>query len=260
MCLIVFAYDHHPEYQLIFAANRDEFYNRPTAAADFWEEHPEVLAGRDLKAGGTWMGVTRVGRWAAVTNFRAAGEQVEDAPSRGALVRSYLRGDQEPQEFMEEMAPKADRYNGFNLFTGDLQELWYLSNRNGTPETVTPGIHGISNHLLDTPWPKVERAKRLLEERLDAGDVTPESLLELLADRRSVPDEELPDTGVPIEWERTLSSVFITSPSYGTRSSTVLLISRSGEVTFVERSYEAEGKNPSSRRYDFEIEPAESYR
>ncbi len=255
MCLIAFAYDQHPDYALVFAANRDEFYNRPTAPADFWDEAPAVLAGRDLQAGGTWMGVTHSGRFAAVTNVREPGEhRRKDAPSRGALVSEYLRSGDGAVEYTERTAERAERFNGFNLLVGAPGVLRYLSNRDGVQRAVAPGLHAISNDRLDTPWPKVERAKAQLAAVLETDDPTPESLLELLADRTRPPKDALPDTGVPEAWEHVLAPIFITSPSYGTRSSTVLLIRRDGQVTFVERTFGAEGRPTGTQRFSFDID------
>ena len=254
MCLIVFAYDHHPDYELIFAANRDEFYDRPTAPARFWEEQPKILAGRDLKAGGTWMGTTRAGRIAAVTNVRDPDGHRDDAPSRGMLVTDYLNGNRTPEDHATRLAGRAERYNGFNLLVGNLKTLWYCSNRDGASQQITPGIHGLSNHRLDTEWPKVKRAKGEIDLLIQKEELTPESLFELLADRTRPPEEDLPDTGVPEEWERVLAPIFIASPSYGTRSSTVLLIRRDGQVTFAERSFEAGGEPAGTEHHTFEVD------
>lgn len=253
MCLITFAYESHPDYPLVLAANRDESYERPTASADFWEEAPHVLAGRDKKAGGTWMGVTRAGHWAAITNVRSETDRRPDAPSRGHLVAEYLKEEPNPHEFLETVAATADEYNGFNLLFGTPTTVLYFSNQEEEQRSVEPGIHGISNASLDTSWPKVERAKASLASIMD-DEVTPERLLDLLDDRRPAPDEELPDTGVGKDVERKLSPIFITGDSYGTRSSTVLLLHRPGEATFVERSF-VRGTPIKTRRFSFEIAP-----
>lgn len=254
MCLIVFAHDLHPEYPLVFAANRDEFYARPTAAADFWDEAPHVLAGRDQEAGGTWMGVTRRGHWAAVTNVRDETPRSSDAPSRGHLVAEYLKEEPEPRSYVEALAKEAERYNGFNLLVGTPDAVYFFSNREETIQSLGTGLHGISNASLNTPWPKVERGKQGLRSILE-NDVSSEALLDLLADRRPAPDHKLPNTGVGKETERMLSSIFIDGSKYGTRSSTALLIHRSGQVTFVERSF-LRGTPDETRRFSFEITPA----
>lgn len=255
MCLILFSYDDHPTYQLVVAANRDEFYERPTAPAAFWEDHPHVLAGRDEKAGGTWMGVTRHARWAAITNYRDPSTRREDARSRGHLVGDFLKEPSEPDEYLRRVADEANRYNGFNLLVGTPDELGYYSNRDGAVRMLEPGLYGLSNHLLDTGWPKVERGRKKMRRVLDEDEVAPESLLDVLYDTAKPDDERLPDTGVGLAGERVLSPMFIQSDSYGTRSSTVLMIDRTGHVTFVERTFE-EGQPSMTQRYDFDIASA----
>jgi len=256
MCLLVFSYDSVPEWPLVFAGNRDEFYGRPTAAADFWDDAPHVLAGRDLKAGGTWMGVTRRGHWGVVTNVREPKAYREDARSRGALVADYLRREPSPVEYLERVAAEADRYNGFNLLLGTPDTLYYYSNRATGIRAVEPGIHGLSNDRLDTPWPKVRRAKQALRRDLQRDSLTTDRLLELLNDRRPAPDDELPDTGLGQERERMLSPIFIEGQRYGTRASTVLLIDDTGRVSFTERTFE-DGDLDETRRFTFEVGRAE---
>ena len=256
MCLLVFQYDEHDEYALIFGGNRDEFYERPTAAADYWDDAPHVLGGRDLEAGGTWMGVTRNGHWGVVTNIRDRHPHRDDALSRGTLVADYLRDEPAPRPYLEQIAAEADRYNGFNLLLGTPTSLYYLSNREGTVRPVEPGLHGLSNDHLDTPWPKVRRAKHGLQAQIEQETVTPENVLDLLDDRRPAPDDQLPDTGFGRERERMLSPIFINGEQYGTRASTVLLIDREGTVTFVERTYNS-GVAHDTRRFSFEV-PAPS--
>lgn len=254
MCLIVFAHQHHPDYPLVFAANRDESYERPTAPAEFWEDAPHVLAGRDKKAGGTWMGVTRKGHWGAITNVRDEVDRRPDAPSRGHLVADYLREEPQPDSYLEQVADRADQYNGFNLLVGTPEDVHYFSNRENDIHVVSPGIHGISNARLNTSWPKVKRGKEGLASILD-GDITADRLLELLDDRQTAPDEQLPDTGVGQELERQLSPIFINGSEYGTRASTVLLLDRSGQVTFVERNFQR-GTPTKTRRFSFECASA----
>ena len=253
MCLIVFAYKEHPEYDFIFAANRDEFYQRPTRPAQFWEEEPHVLAGKDLKAGGTWMGITRSGYLASLTNYRDPDLQKEDPPSRGHLVLEYLREEPDPVRYLEQVDQNADRYNGFNLITGHMDRLMYYSNQKKSPVDIEPGIHGLSNHLLDTPWPKVRKAKSDLEELLHERDeVDKESLFELLKYDQPAPDDELPDTGISQELERAVSPIFIKTGDYGTRSSTVLLIDKKGRATFEERRFKAGTQEMEEvNRYNF---------
>ena len=240
MCLILIAHRAHPVYRLVVAANRDEWFRRPTAAAAFWPDAPGVFAGRDLEQSGTWLGVTRSGRFAAITNFRDPGSHRPQAPSRGRLVSDFLRSDREPADYLEQLLPDAEAYNGFSLLIGDGAKLWYLSNRESEIRELAPGIYGLSNHLLDAPWPKVRLGKAGLTAQLE-GSVNAETLLALLDDTRAAPDGELPRTGVSVEWERKLSSLRIIADGYGTRSSTALLIGADGQVAFVERSFSERG-------------------
>ncbi|HXH01972.1 MAG TPA: NRDE family protein [Candidatus Competibacteraceae bacterium] len=237
MCLILFAWRTHPEYPLVLAANRDEFYARPTAPMDFWGEAPHLLAGRDLREGGTWFGVTRDGRMAAVTNYRDPSQVRSGAPSRGRLVSDYLLGEHGAEDYLRHLQEQASAYNGFNLLLGEGGALHYYSNHGTEPRRLAPGVYGLSNHLLDTPWPKVRRGKEALAAWLDAAIPDPEALLALLADDTLAADAELPRTGVSLEWERRLSPIFIRSADYGTRSSTVLLRDRRGRVRVWERNY-----------------------
>ena len=252
MCLIALSYAQHPAYHLVVAANRDEFYDRPTAPATFWEDGDGILAGRDLRKGGTWFGVTRTGRWAAVTNYRdLTTPQKVNAPSRGELVTSFLRSAAPPEAFLDDLSDRAHHYNGFNLLVGTPTSLYYLSNRTEEVKALLPGLYGLSNHLLDTSWPKVERARTGMARTLEDEAVSAEGLLDLLRDATEAPEEELPATGLDPERERALSPIFIETPQYGTRSSTVLLIGRDGEVTFVERTY---GEETTTRRFSFALE------
>jgi uncharacterized protein with NRDE domain len=235
MCLILIAHGVHADYPLVIAANRDEYYQRPTARAAFWQDHPHILAGRDLECMGTWLGVTRGGRFAALTNFRDPRERKTEAPSRGQLVSDFLASDQEPRAYLEEAAIEAPRYNGFNLLAGDIGGVFYLSSRTGAVQQLSPGIHGLSNHLLDTPWPKVERGKQRLQAALE-GEFDAGTFLDLLHDREPAPASELPDTGIGLEMERVLSPLLIVSPQYGTRASTAVLFGEDGSVSFAERT------------------------
>lgn len=237
MCLILFAYRVHPDYPLILAANRDEFYARPALPLGWWQDAPDLLAGRDLAAGGTWAGITRSGRFAAITNYRDPARMRADAPSRGALVGDFLRAAQTAPAYLDDVAAAGLPYNGFNLLAADPDAgLWYYGSRDGRPRAVEAGIHGLSNALLDTPWPKVRRGKAGLQALLEAGvRPDPEALFTLLADTSHPPDAELPSTGVSPEWERLLSPAWIVSPTYGTRGSLVLLWRADGAVQMIER-------------------------
>ncbi|HEX7065051.1 MAG TPA: NRDE family protein [Bacillales bacterium] len=237
MCLITFAYEAHPRYRLVMAANRDEFYKRPTEQAHFWGDHPGVLAGRDLEKMGTWMGVTKSGRFAAITNYRHPSAENKDAKSRGALVGDYLCGSEPPAEYMQMVQKNGRQYNGFNLIIGDMESIFYFSNCSSAVQRLGSGIYGLSNALLDTPWPKVEKSKRRLSDCLEQEEVTSDCLFDLLADTDQARDSALPDTGVSLEFERMLSPAFIESSNYGTRASTILMIGHNGEVFFKERSF-----------------------
>lgn len=255
MCLIAIAYRIHPEYPLVLAANRDEYFRRPTAPADFWPEAPQVLAGRDLEQGGTWMGITRSGRFAAITNFREKIPKRSGARSRGLLVKDYLEGGIPPLDFLRALSPHGREYNGFNFIVGDAGGLYYFSNRGNGIVEIPPGVHGISNHLLNTPWSKVERVKRRTQSLLDrSGEELIGALLEMLEDRAPALDSELSDTGLDPGWERTLSAPFIATPEYGTRLSTVILADRRGEVNFVERSFAPGGKGAATVTHRFRLD------
>ena len=238
MCLILIAYRCHPGYELLIAANRDEFHDRPTAPLAFWEDAPQVLAGRDLKEGGTWMGITRNGRFAAITNYRDPTHVLAKAPSRGQLLSDYLQDSLPAETYLEHLQPQAKRYNGFNLLLADANGLYYTSNQINAPQRLTPGWYGLSNHLLNTPWPKVKRGLSLLRSALEHGsEPVVADLFGVLADRVPAPDHELPHTGIPLEWERWLSPLFIDAPGYGTRSSTVLLVNEHRQARMIEKTW-----------------------
>jgi uncharacterized protein with NRDE domain len=254
MCLIFVAVDAHLNYPLVIAANRDEFYNRPSAHAAHWPEAPHVLAGKDLRAGGTWLGITRTGRIAALTNFRHPDANRSDAPSRGHLVSDFLLGSQDPDSYLKKLSPDAHRYNGFNLLVGQTSNMYFYSSRTNEIHMLGPGIYGLSNHLLDTPWPKVEKGKQALRTLLVRESLCTECLFKFLMERTTPPDELLPDTGIGLDAERMLSPIFISSPEYGTRSSTVILLDRAGTVTFVEKSFKNGTEDPSTVEYSFKLE------
>lgn len=258
MCTLLLAHEVAPRYRLVLAANRDEYYRRPTAAAAFWEEAPHLFAGRDLVHGGTWLGITSEGRLAALTNYREPHAGERHAASRGRLVSGYLTGEETAREYLARLAGEGSNYDGFNLVVGGREGLYYHSNRGEGEggcgrQRFEPGIYGLSNHLLDTPWPKVARGKEALARLVASGDFSDEALFALLADRSRPPDETLPDTGVGLERERLLSPIFIESESYsyGTRSSSILLVDREGEATFVERSFEGGGTRDTKVTFDW---------
>jgi uncharacterized protein with NRDE domain len=249
MCLILFAYRCHPCYELLLAANRDEFYTRSTRPMDFWDEGPDLLAGRDLQAGGTWLGVTRQGRFAAITNYRDPTRVKLDAPSRGRLVSDYLLSHETAWNYLNRLMPVATAYNGFSLLLRDNEGLFYYSNHSGIPQILEPGLYGLSNHLLNTPWPKVRQGLEKLAALLQTpSEPCAAMLLSLLEDRTQAEDCELPQTGVTLEWERLLSAMFIVSPGYGTRSSTALGLTNGGELWLAEKTW-PEGSSREFRLY-----------
>lgn len=236
MCLIFISINQHPRYKLVVAANRDEFYNRKTAAAHFWEDAPDILGGRDLEAGGTWLGVNKNGKISMITNYRDPLNINPAAPSRGKLVSDFLDNGADGKSYLSTI-PDPEKYNGFNLIAGTPEALYYFSNyREGITE-MKSGLFGLSNHLLDTPWPKVKKGKERMNEILshtfDAKD-----LFALLANESTASDDLLPDTGVGLTRERALSAMFIKSPGYGTRCSTVLLVDRDNNFNFTERVHD----------------------
>jgi uncharacterized protein with NRDE domain len=257
MCLILLSYETHPKYRVVLAANRDEYYDRPTAPVAFHDDSPDVLGGRDLKHQGMWLGITRSGRLAAVTNYRDPGTDISHAPSRGFLVRNFLTENVSPSTYLEHIKSIGQQYNGFNLLVGDWSDLYYYSNRGNAIEKLKPDIYGLSNHLMDTPWPKISKGKSDLEKLLNGKkDIDPEYIFDLLKDASYPPDNMLPDTGVDLEWERILSPLFITSEFYGTRSSSIIFISRKGEVTFIERTFIPDDgviKAEKTRKFTFQI-------
>jgi uncharacterized protein with NRDE domain len=254
MCLIVFAWRTHPNRRLIVAANRDEYFARPAAPAAFWDDHPGVLGGRDLEAGGTWLGITLEGRFAALTNYRNPADRKTSAPSRGALVRDFLTGKIAPQKYLEELEKHAGDFNGFSLLAGDAASLWFFSNRGGSPARVEPGVHGLSNHLLDTPWPKVEKAKTKFAG-LPAESFDAEGALALLDDTGRAPQGELPSTGVSLELEERLSAIRIPAVNgYGTRCSTALCLGTDGKIEFHERSWREDGRASGTVSYRLTLE------
>ena len=255
MCLLLLAVKSHPVYKLVIAANRDEFYDRPTAPASFWDDGPGLLAGRDLRAGGTWFGINRKGRVAAITNYRDPASIKSHAPSRGELTSDFLTGEEKPEEYLTRLDLKAGGYNGFNLIVGTKDEICWYSNRGNGICSLMPSIYGMSNHLLDTPWPKVSRGKAALEKILSDQSVpSPTAFFDMLLDRSIPDDNNLPDTGVGLEWERLLSPVFISSPNYGTRSSAILLIDQNDHVTFMERTHTSDPYDSKEVVFEFSIE------
>lgn len=264
MCLILFAWKSHPDYPLVVAANRDEFYDRDTEPMGWWPEHPHLLAGKDradvIGSPGTWLGFTKTGRFAALTNVRAPSEKNPDARTRGELSLRYLTGQYKPHAYIQKNAKQFDQYNGFNLLMADLSdpknaEMHWVSNRlmmgqNIRPRKVfpeqalAPGVYGLSNAMLDTPWPKVNHRVAAFAQTLamDSGQLkNSDHYLRVLADTHEASPQELPNTGVNKDWEKALSAAFIKTPAYGTRSSTILRVRKDGQFEMVERRFDANG-------------------
>ena len=258
MCLLAFSWKNHPRYRFVFAGNRDEFHARPATAADWWPNAPDVLGGRDLEAGGSWLGVHRDGRFAVVTNFREPDIRPADKRSRGELVRRFLEEAHSPARYFAELKSRGDDYAGFNLLFGNVANgvLLYFSNRGMTTPVaggdVSAEVHALSNHLLDTPWPKVRRLRERFEGELRREDPRIDELLEFLEDSEPARDGELPSTGLSLDWERRLSAARIVGNEYGTRASTVILVDNEGETTFVERRFSPDGQIAGETRERFE--------
>ncbi|MGF1636708.1 MAG: NRDE family protein [Cyclobacteriaceae bacterium] len=245
MCLIALAINSHPKYKLILAANRDEFYERPTTQAHWWAKHPDVLAGKDLKSGGTWIGINKSLKWSAITNYRDPSQMQQKTTSRGHLVSNYLIESQKPEAYLSYVKTDAAKYNGFNLLAADAEKCWYYSNMMGKVLPVDSGVHALSNHFLDTPWPKARQVQVGLEKLISKDLVNPDSLFELMMNKNQAADETLPDTGIDLELERKLSPVFIQFEKYGTRSTTVLLIDQHNESFFSEVTWNETGQQVS---------------
>ena len=263
MCLIGLAWKAHPDFSLIVAANRDEYHARPTAPSAWWNDAPHLLAGRDLQSGGTWMGVTRAGRFSALTNFRDAGEMRGGAPSRGALVADFLRASDQPGAHLGARTANAQQFNGFNLLAGTRDQLWYFGNRGAAATALKPGIYGLSNALLDTPWPKTTGLKSALGAALDQmrAEEPLQSrvwglmpiLFQALGNIQISPDDALPQTGMPLERERVLAPAMIIAPVYGTRATTVLCLAQDGTAFWEERSLNSEGEVTHTVREQFTL-------
>jgi uncharacterized protein with NRDE domain len=257
MCLILFAARAHPAYPLIVAANRDESYGRPAAPAAFWQDQPQICAGRDLEHGGTWLGLAKSGRFAAITNYRQRPRPLRGARSRGELTRAFLESSHDAHVYLRDVERHAAEYTGFSLIVGTLQELWFFSNRGSAPQPIAPGVHGLSNHLLDEPWPKVRRGVAALQSLLGAGEHELTSgLSELLTDRTPAPDDLLPSTGLDPERERAASASFIAGETYGTRASTIVLVGADGRVVFREQLFGPHGRAQGNTELRFELSPA----
>lgn len=242
MCLIVFSYRQHPHYPFILAANRDEFLNRPTRAMQWWaEEDNQILAGKDLQAGGTWLGITKQGKFAAITNYRDFRNLKPDSPSRGPIIIDFLKSSSDALSFLNELDRKAGMYNGFNLLIGNItDQLFYYSSFNSEIKEIQAGLHGISNAFMDTPWPKLLKARQLFSQATSQNEPDVNTMILYMADRETFPDELLPDTGIGIELERFLSSVAMKNDKYGTRSTTIVLAGKDQQVQIIEKEIDTE--------------------
>lgn len=254
MCLIVVGWHAHPDYPLIVAANRDEHFSRPTAPAHWWEDEPKLLAGRDLSGLGTWLGVTRDGRFAALTNYRNPAVQRTHGPSRGVLVRDALTGNARTRAVLSHVASVAPHYAAFNLFVSDGRSLGIHESAAGRTRMLEPGVHALSNHLLDTPWPKVEVARQRFIAALNGPQVD-DAFLDLLLDDQPAPDQKLPSTGLSLEWERLLSPVFVRAPAYGTRSSTLLFVRHDGAARLSEWTWNENAELAGQASHSFHATP-----
>ena len=238
MCLLFFSYKTTPGYKLVLAANRDEFLVRPTEPLAFLDNSKTILAGRDVQGGGTWLGITSGLRLGALTNYRAVADNRLDAPSRGEILMDYFNGKHSAQDYIQSLSERGTTYNGFNVIMGDGEGLYYYSNRGPKPRALEPGFYGLCNHLLDTPWPKVKRGKELLRSAMVESDrIDHHQLFSLLEDSWCPPQKQLPDTGIGLDWEQLLSSMFIDGETYGTRSSAVITVDAEDRVEFTEKSY-----------------------
>ena len=253
MCLLVVAWRIHPRYRLVVAGNRDEFHERPTAPLDWWADEPQIVAGRDRQAGGTWLGLARSGRFGLVTNFREANTAPPGGPSRGRLVPGFLRRSDAAPAFLDDLSHTASRYSGFNLLVGDAGQLHYYTNVGGErPRSLAPGIYGLSNHQLDEPWPKLVRTRDRFREALADEDPEPGRLFELLADRTPTVHASPPDHALPPDLERALSAPFVRHDRYGTRCSTIVLTAHDGRTTVLERRFDPAGNQTGATRIEFE--------
>ncbi|MCG8471418.1 MAG: NRDE family protein [Desulfobacterales bacterium] len=248
MCLILVSINSHASHPLIIASNRDEFHNRETAAMKWHGKNPAILSGIDLKEGGTWLGLTKTGRFAALTNFRDPTRMLSDAPSRGWIVSRFLKGNDSPEAFVKTLRKESAHqpYNGFNLLFGELTTLFHYSNISDALTPLSDGVHGICNALLDTPWPKVETGRKALSA---LSNPSHDDLFSLLSDTSKPKDQLLPDTGMGLEWERILSSIFIESPIYGTRSSCVITLDHHRQVAITQKTHQGPNQTTEERTF-----------
>jgi uncharacterized protein with NRDE domain len=249
MCLIALSLGQHPDFPLILAANRDEFHARPTKEAHWWPDNPDIVGGRDLQAGGTWLALHRSGRFATVTNFRDAQAPKAGHRSRGRLVTGFLEGDFTPAGYLDTI--DGDRYAGFNLIVGTMDDVAYLSNREEGSRQLEPGNYGLSNALLDGPWHKVERSKKRLASMLASGAVNETSLMRLMDDRTRAPVADVEKGRHDFDTAHAITAPFIVMPGYGTRCTTVVLVDRDGNWRFTERRFDPAGRQTGESKFSF---------
>lgn len=255
MCLIVFAFNHHPEYPLILAGNRDEFYAREAEQAHIWDTDPAILAGKDLRAGGTWLGVSKKGEFGAITNYRDLDNPIEGERSRGEIIPGFLTRSGKARQKLNRLKQSLQHYSGFNLLAGNKEQLYYLNNVHGKIDPVEPGIHGISNAVLNTPWPKVEMAKLEFKKAITPKSIDRERIFRLLKNSETFPEESLPETGLSPEMEKAVSPIFIETEGYGTRCSNLLTIDSGGRINFIEKTYPvSDGTSEIINEFTFETE------
>ena len=253
MCLIFLSFNQHPDYPLIIAANRDEFYDRPATALGLWPEYPNILAGKDLTGGGTWLGVTKSGYFAMLTNYRDMASIKANAPTRGKLVLDYLAGEFDPSNYLLALDASSSLYNGYNIILGTLNDPWYYSNQNHEMFRLGTGLYGLSNALLDTNWPKVDSGKEKFKQIIEQESLDFEALMSFMYDKTLASDENLPDTGIGYEKEKLLSSMFIELPGYGTRNTTLLVKDKNDNVQLIERTYYHKDNSTSELKFEFSI-------
>lgn len=259
MCILFIAINQHKEFPLIILANRDEFQERPTTAAHFWKEYPDLLAGRDEKEGGTWLGVTRQGKISALTNYRDIPLHKEGRLSRGHLVRDYLISEKSSKEYLDFLIRERGNYNPYNILIGNKEELFVYNNISNETNKLEDGFHGLSNAYLNSPWPKLNRGVEAMKNYILNNEINHDELFSIMKDETKAPDELLPDTGVGLEKERFLSSIFLKSPVYGTRSTAILLFDRHNAVSFYEKSYSPNGDTVGEFQSEFNLVGEKKY-
>lgn len=252
MCLILFSWDNHPHYKLILAANRDEFYERPTDPIHTWQEYPDIVAGKDLTGGGTWMGINKQNRFTALTNHRDPSRIIENAPSRGDLTLDFLKNEVSEENYYKEKLNALNLYNGFNLLVGSFNKMSYFNNVDGKYKEISSGIYGLSNAVLDTPWPKLTKAKNAFTKLVAETNPEIEQFYQMLQDKTLAGDDELPQTGVPYEWEKAISAIYIEKGNYGTCCSTIVTVTHEGAGKIHELSYPVGDRKAEEKIIEFD--------